>query len=187
MLWFTIGYLFTFTLLAIFKKNYEFLYYTIILSILIFIIVLYHKKIHLTKHILLGLTILGAMHIFGGNIHFFGTRLYDIYFIPGLLKYDNIVHSFGIFVATFVVYSFLHPHLDKQIDHNAVLLSLILISITMGIGAFNEVLELGAVVFFGAAKQVGDYINNAVDLVFNLIGSVIACFFIIRHHKRKLF
>ena len=185
MLWFTIGYLAIFTILALINKNYEFLYYTFILSALIFIIVLYHKKIHLTKTILLGLTILGAMHIFGGNIHILGTRLYDIWFIPNILKYDNFVHAFGIFVATFVVYNFIHPHLDKKINHNAILLSLILVSIAMGIGAFNEILELGAVVFLGAAKQVGDYINNALDLVFNLGGSIIACFFIIKYHKRK--
>jgi hypothetical protein len=186
MLWFTIGYLAIFTILAIINKNYEFLYYTFILSALILIIVLYHKKIHLSKSILFGLTILGVMHIFGGNIHILGTRLYDIWLIqPNILKYDNIVHAFGIFVTTFVAYSFIHPHLDKKINHNAVLLSLILVSMAMGIGAFNEILELIAVVFLGAAKQVGDYINNALDLVFNLCGSIIACFFIIRYHWRK--
>ena len=186
MLWFTIAYLAIFTILAIINKNYEFLYYTIILSALIFIIVLYHKKIHLSKTILFGLTVLGAMHIFGGNIHILGTRLYDIWLIPpNILKYDSIVHAFGIFVATFVTYSFIHPHLDKKINHNALLLSLILISVAIGIGAFNEILEFGAVVFLGAAKQVGDYFNNALDLVFNLVGSIIACFFIIKYHRRR--
>lgn len=186
MLWFTISYLTLFTILAIIKKNYEFLYYTFIMSALILIIVFYHKKIHLTKHIIFGLTVLGTMHIFGGNIHILGTRLYDIWLIPpNILKYDNIVHAFGVFVATFVIYSLIHPHLNKKINHNPFLLSLILVSIAMGIGAFNEILELGAVVFLGAAKQVGDYINNALDLVFNLGGSIIACFFIIKYHKGK--
>lgn len=184
MLWFTIIYLSIFTILAIFKKNYEFLYYTIFMSALIFIIVLYHKKVHLTKYILLGLTILGALHIFGGNIHILGTRLYDTWLIPNIFKYDNLVHTFGIFVSTFIAYSFIHPHLDKKMNHNGVLLSIILISVAMGIGAYNEILELGAVVFFGAAKQVGDYMNNAIDLVYNLGGSIIACFFIIRYHKK---
>ena len=186
MLWFTISYLTIFTILAIIKKNYEFLYYTAILSVLIFITVLYHKKIHLSKHIILGLTLLGSMHIFGGNIHILGTRLYDIWLIPpNILRYDHVVHSFGIFVTTFVVYSFISPHLDKKMNHNPFLLSLILVSIAMGIGAFNEILELGAVIFLGAAKQVGDYLNNALDLVFNLCGSIIASFFIIRHRRRE--
>ena len=186
MLWFTIFYLAIFTVLAIINKNYEFLYYTFILSVLIFIIVLYYKKIHLTKYILAGLTILGMMHIFGGNIHILGVRLYDIWLIqPNVLKYDQIVHAFGIYVATFVIYSFLHPHLDKKINHNPVLLSIILISIAMGIGTFNEILELIAAVFLGTAKQVGDYLNNLLDLVFNLIGSIIASIFVIKYHKRN--
>ena len=56
----------------------------------------------------------------------------------------------------------------------------------MGVGAFNEILELIAVVFLGAAEQVGDYFNNALDLFFNLIGSTIACFFIIHYHKKHI-
>ncbi len=185
MLYFTISYLILFTILAIIKSNYEFLYYTFIMSAIILLIVFHYKKAHLTKHILLGLTILGAMHIFGGNTYIFGTRLYDLYLIPNLLKYDNLVHSFGTFVATFAIYNILNPHLDKKMKHNSLILSIIMMSIAMGIGAYNEVLELFAVLFLGAAKQVGDYFNNAFDLVYNLIGSVIASFFIIKYHKKK--
>ncbi len=184
--WFTMCYLIIFTILAIINKNYEFLFYTLIISALIFVIVLYHKKIHLTKNIILGLTIFGALHIFGGNIYILGTRLYELWLIsPNILRYDNMVHTLGSFVATYVVYSFVHPHLDKKIKHNVILLSLILILITMGIGTFNEIIELTAVVFLGATKQVGDYLNNALDLLFNLFGSIIACFFIIRYHKKN--
>ena len=186
MLYFAIGYLVIFAILAIINKNYEFLYYTFILSALILIIVLYHKKIHLSKTVLFGLTILGVMHLLGGNIHISGTNLYDIWLIPpNILKYDNLVHVFGIFVATFAIFSIIQPHLNKKINHNPFLLSLILVSIAMGIGSFNEILELVAVVFLGATKQVGDYFNNALDLVFNLIGSIIACFFIIIRHRGK--
>ena len=89
MFWFTIFNLTLFTILSIIKHNYEFLYYTLILSVLILIIVLYHKKIHLTKQILLGLTILGILHLFGGNFYLLGTRLYDIWIIENILKYDE--------------------------------------------------------------------------------------------------
>ena len=154
------------------------------MSILIFIIVLYHKKAHLTYHILIGLTIGGALHIFGGNIYLGTTRLYDYWLIPHYFKYDNLVHTFNTFVATFVIYSLLKPHLDKKLDHNSFLLGLLLVLITMGLGAFNEILEFGAVIFLGAAKQVGNYFNNALDLVFNLIGSSLAVIRIIIYHKR---
>ena len=185
MFWFTIIYLTIFTLLAIFKKNYEFLYYTFVLSALILIIILYHKKLHLTNHIIAGLIILGILHILGGNIHILNTRLYDLWLIPpNILKYDNFVHTFGGFIATIVSYSFIRPHLDNKIKNNYLLTFIIITSIAMGIGAFNEIIELCAVLFFEATKQVGDYMNNALDLVFNLLGSIIACMYILKYHMR---
>lgn len=185
MFWFTVAYLAFFTVLAIVNRNFEFLYYTFIMSAIIFIIVFYHKKIHLSMHLFFGLTILGVLHIFGGNIHIGGIRLYELWLLPNIFRYDNLVHSFGTFVATFAVYSLLRPHLDVKIKHNYFLLALLLISITMGFGAFNEILELGAVLFLGAAEQVGDYFNNAFDLVFNLLGSIVACVIILEHHAKQ--
>ena len=184
LLFFTIGYLIFFTILALLNKNYEFLYYAIVMSSILFIIILYHKKIHLSPHIIAGLTIVGALHIFGGNIYLNGTRLYDIWLIPNLLKYDHLVHFIGTFTVTFVMYSLLYPHLDKKLEHNRILLSILLILIASGVGAFNEVLELGAVIYLNAAKQVGGYFNNAFDLLFNLLGSISACFFLMIYHKK---
>ncbi len=40
----------------------------------------------------------------------------------------------------------------------------------MGLGAVAEIAELFAVLFFAAGEQVGGYLNNAFDLVFNLLG-----------------
>jgi uncharacterized membrane protein YjdF len=185
MFWFTVIYLTVFTILAFFRKNYEFLYYTVILSIIIWVIVLYYKKMQLTKHIILSLIILGVMHIMGGNVHLEGIRLYDYWLIQGIFRYDHLVHSFGTFIATFIVYSLLNPYLDKRIKHNSVILALLLISIAMGLGAFNELIELGAVIFFGAHKQIGDYLNNAFDLFFNLVGSLIASIYIVRYSRKK--
>jgi len=185
MLWFTIIYLVLFAILAFIKGNYEFLYYISILSFLIFIISYYHKKMHLTTQVLLGLTILGIMHVLGGNIFISGMRLYDFWLIQNIFKYDNFVHAFGTFVVTFVVYSLIQPYLTKKSFQKKFLMFIFLILITVGLGAINEIVEFFAVMFLGAAKTVGDYTNNALDLVFNLIGSIIASFIIIRYHKKK--
>lgn len=185
MFWFTVIYMIIFTIDAILKRNYEFLYYTVMVTVLLLVILLYHKKIHLSMHILGGLTLLGAMHIFGGNVYIGAVRLYDFWFIQDILKYDNIVHAFGIFVVTIIAYNLLNPHLDKTTHHHWLLLSLLLVLIASGVGAFNEIFELGAVVFMGAAKGVGDYMNNALDLVFNIIGSIIACIFVLHHRKNN--
>lgn len=184
MLLFTIGYLSFFTILALLNNNYEFLYYTIVMVIIIFIIILYHKKIHLPVWVMSGLAIVGALHIFGGNIHIKGIRLYDIWLIPNLLKYDNIVHFIGSFTVAIVVYSLIYPHLDKKLEHSKILLSTLLIFIATGIGALNEILELSAVIYFNASQQVGDYFNNAFDLLYNLLGSILSCFFLMSYHKK---
>ena len=184
MFYFTVTYLAFFTLLAIYKRNYEFMYYTVVMVGLILLVVFFHKRMHLDTTVLMGLTILGALHVLGGNIVFLGARLYDWWLIPNFFRYDHLVHSFGVFVATFVAYNVLSPYLDKKIHYNPFLLALILVLIAMGAGALNEVIELGAVLFVGAAEGVGDYMNNALDMFFNLIGASIASIFILGYHKK---
>lgn len=183
LFYFTFVYMLFFVVFSVINKNYEFVYYIIVLSILMFIIILYHKKMHLSATIISGLIVLGAMHLAGGILKIKNVRLYDIWLIPNLFRYDNLVHLFGTFIATFVVYSLLKPHLDIKLKHHKVLLYILMVLITMGLSVMNELLEFGAVVFLNAAEQVGDYMNNALDLVFNMIGSLIACVFVLRYHK----
>jgi len=183
--YFIIAYMAVFTFIAVLEDNYEFIYYAIILFSLIFVIIVYYQKMHLSKSILLGATLWGIMHMLGGCIYIFGTRLYDFYLIPHLFRYDNLVHAFGTSLVTFVIYSLVRPHLDNNIKGNFLLLSLIIVSAAMGVGAYNEISELIAVVFLNASKAVGDYYNNALDLVFNLLGSIAACFFVYQYHKKR--
>ena len=185
ILYFTIAYLLLFTFIALLNKNYEFLFYTFTLSVLIFVIVLYHKKMHLTLWVISGLAVLALLHILGGNVHIMGTRLYDFWLIDNFFKYDNFVHLFGGFIAAFVAYSFLKPHLDGNFKHNKILLSVLLVLVALGLGAIIEMQELIAAVYFGAAEQVGGYINNILDLVFNMFGAICACFIIMRKFINK--
>src|SRR3989344_3263015 len=126
MLWFTVFYLVIFTIIAVLNRNYEFLYYTAVMSILIIILISYREKIALSVGIAFGLTLVAAMHIFGGNIRIDGIRLYDIWF--GFLRYDNIVHIVGSFVAALFSYTFVHQHLNEKARRNKVLLAIIVIS-----------------------------------------------------------
>ena len=183
---FTIGYLILFTVLAVLRGNYEFLYYTLVITQLMVLIAALHKRMHLTTHIIIGLSVLGFLHVAGGNVHIAGVRLYDMHLIGEFFKFDNLVHALGILIATFVGYNLLAPHLDRRIKYNGLLLGFILVSIAMGIGVFNELLEFGAVVFLNAAEAAGDYFNNALDLFFNLIGAIVAVFFIHTYHAKQL-
>ena len=185
ILFFVIGYLIIFSVLSLFDKNYEFLYYTGIMSIIIFIAVLYHKKLHLPVPVLAGFAVFGIMHVSGGNIWIGTTKLYDFWIIPSVLKYDNLAHLVAIFFVTLAAYSLLYPHFDKKIKQNKFLLFLLLILVSLGVGAFHEILELIAVALFHVEERVGGYINNALDLVFNLIGAVLACFFLLIYYRRE--
>jgi len=184
MFWFTVSYLIIFAVISYMKHNYEFLYYISVMVICIFIAVVYYKELHLPMTLMAGLTILGVMHVMGGNVYIGQTRLYDFWLIPHWFRYDQLVHTIGTMLATLVAYNLLWPHLQTHAKYRSFNIAIILVLIAMGIGAVNEVVEFGAVVFFNAAKGVGDYMNNAFDMFFNMVGSIIACTVIIRHHKK---
>jgi uncharacterized membrane protein YjdF len=184
MFWFTVTYLTLFSIISSIEGNYEFLYYTCVIAVFMFVILFYYHQLHLTKTIIFSLTLLGVLHIAGGNIHIAGTRLYDIWLITGIFKYDNLVHAFGIAIATLVAYNILLPKMENSTKYRPFAFSLMLVLIAMGIGALNEVVEFFAVIFLGAAKGVGDYFNNTVDLVYNLLGSTLVSVFLYYHHKK---
>ncbi|MEM2916287.1 MAG: DUF2238 domain-containing protein [Candidatus Woesearchaeota archaeon] len=181
---FMVCYLVLFSIIAVVQRNYEFLYYTGIMVIFIVIILVYYQQLHLPVSLIACLTILGVMHILGGNLYINSTKLYDTWLIPRFLKYDNLVHAFGTAIATLVAYNILQPKTENGTHYRPFAFVLMLILIAMGIGALNEIVEFFAVVFLGAGRAVGDYFNNQLDLVYNLIGSIIVSFFLYHHQKK---
>lgn len=182
--WFTVCYLVIFSVISGVQRNYEFLYYTGVIAVFIFVIAFYYHHFHLTLPLVICLTLLGIMHILGGNFYINSTRLYDFWLISGIFKYDNLVHAFGTAIATLVAYNILLPQMEDSARFRPFAFSLMLVLIAMGIGALNEIVEFFAVVFLGAAEGVGDYFNNTVDLVYNLVGSIIVAVFLYRHHRK---
>lgn len=177
-------YLFIFAFLSVFTRNREFLYYTILIFGLFLFVVSYYHRLKLTETLLLGIAVHWLLHFMGGALRIGATRLYDFWFIPGYLKYDNIVHAFGIVVLTFIAYNLLRPHFKLKDRVSLLHFSVLLFFVVMGIGALSELFELGAVLWFNAADTVGDYFNNAFDLLYNAIGAVFACILISRYELR---
>lgn len=187
VLLFTIVYTVAFTVNAFFWANFEFLYYTVLMLILIYIIVLLNKRLHLAFFILSNLSLLGFFHLLGGNFYLAQTRLYDFYFLQGVIRYDNLVHTYATFIATLTLYSLLSNFIDDTIRRRYPLFAFGLILMALGMGAINELLELFAVLAFGVTQQVGDYFNNAFDLLFNTIGAVVATIIIYFYIERPRF
>jgi len=164
-------------------ENMEFIYYCGISIIGAMALLSYYKKLHLSNEIFFGIVFLIVFHILGGTIIIGGVRLYDMWFMG--LRYDNFMHMLGAFILTLISYNLLKPYLSQKIKTEPIPFALLLILITSGFGAFNEILELFAFVYLGANLGVGGYINNAVDLVFNTVGALIGVTFAFKYHKDK--
>jgi len=173
-----------FTIFFIFTKNYEFISYIITLGILIFFILKTDKYFHYSQLAKWGFLIWVILHMAGGSIYVFGTKLYGLMLISligepfNILKYDQVVHFFCYLVFTSFVYSIIKSFTKK--NSNKIIVGIITILAAVGVGAFNEIIEFSAVVFFGATG-VGGYYNNALDLIFNFLGSLVAVIFLSRN------
>tara|TARA_Y100000310_G_scaffold225672_1_gene227720 strand:+ start:16447 stop:17025 length:579 start_codon:yes stop_codon:yes gene_type:complete len=165
-----------FTLLILIKGNYEFLFYLVVVFFLTWVVYKAHKKVKFPLYVLWHLFIWATLHLAGGNIYIKGIKLYEymIFNIIGdpynILKYDQAVHIYGFFVATLAIYYVLKPLLQK--NHNR-WTALTIVVVMAGLGAVNEIVEFIATVIT-PSTGVGGYINNALDLVTDLIGAIIA-------------
>lgn len=171
-------------------KNYEFLWYVLVLVFFFVLIGGTLRKTNFSYMVLWGLSIWGFLHMVGGGVRIGDGVLYALHLIPifdrggdfFILKFDQVVHAFGFCVATLVGWELIRPSLNKTGKVNYKIVYLLLVCIGMGLGALNEIVEFMAVVIF-PNTGVGGYENTALDLVFNMIGSVIAIGII--HLRRK--
>ena len=182
---FTVKVLIAFIIFAIIVKNHEFIYYGAVLLTLILIIYFIHRKIRLHLPIFILLCTVILMHTVGGLLRFNGIKLYDITF--GIIKYDNIIHFLSAFTMVFIFYNLIYKFVLPCNEKRDFYLFTILVLMTAGFGTMIEFVELFAVLFFNAEKAVGDYFNNAVDLIINFIGASIASLLVVYYHRKKEF
>ena len=133
-----------------------------------------------------GLSFAQLIHVLGGNLYFNNIRLYDTWLIGHIIRYDNFVHFVTTFIIALAIYEMLKSYLHEKMHYNKIVLYLLIVLIVSGIGAMNEIMELGAVLFFNAAGRVGDYLNNAFDLVFNFLGSSAAAIYILSKKEYRI-
>ena len=168
---------FVLVLLVIFllNGNAEFSGYGIVVLLLFYLVVWMNEKYDFPLVSLWLFAIWIALHLLGGSVYTGGTRLYDLmlvnfvgapYFI---LKYDQLIHMFCYFAITLLTYFVLKRHMNKKAKWSLIVFAVLS---ALGISLLNEVIEFGMVVFADAADAVGGYTNTALDMVFNLVGSV---------------
>jgi len=173
---------------AVLQGNREFVFYIVIMLVLIAVMALVHRLVRLSVPLLWALSLWGLLHMAGGLVPlpqgwpYEGKHavLYSLWFIPNLLKYDQIVHAYGFGVTTWLCWHALSGSIRQrfQITLPPTLGPLTLCTAAgVGFGALNEVIEFIAVLSL-PDTNVGGYENTGWDLVANLIGSVVAALFI---------
>lgn len=176
-----------FTISFISRSNFEFLIYVGVILIFLAILLLTNHKINYPNPVLWMLTLWAIMHMAGGGIIINDAVLYKLVLLPIIgepyliLKYDQLIHAIGFAAATLVAYYVAKPQLKKSFSWGAV--SFIVIMAGLGLGALNEIVEF-AVTVIVPETNVGGYVNTALDLVFDLIGCIIAMIYIYIKEKK---
>lgn len=179
-----------FTVVALRNLNFEFVLYVGVILFVGALILWKQRTVQFDRPILWGLTIWGMLHLMGGNIPVGDSVLYNLTLlslIPGpyhVLRYDQVVHTFGFGVATLICHHLLRPYLRDDIIRWRSL-AILVILMGSGVGAINEILEFIATVAV-PDTNVGGYENTAIDLVCNLVGGTLAvCYLRLKRSRQS--
>lgn len=175
---FTLAYSALFAGLIWWRGNTEFLVYAATMAVLIALVGATRFSAAYPVSMLWALTLWGLAHMAGGNVIVGGDVLYNLtlWHITGegewtILKYDQAVHAWGFGVTAWLLWHILvtsHPG-----TRGSRIATVYPVIGAMGLGALNEMIEFTAVALT-PNTNVGGYVNNALDLVFNALGAVIA-------------
>src|SRR3989344_4251795 len=156
--------------------------------ILITIVSFLHLKYKFSTLSLIGFSVWGIGHMLGGSTLLTKERLYVYVIYPLftsgdtiIFKYDQLMHFYFYLVATIMIYEIFKNYVKKE--SNWFVLSIFLIFASIGVGAFNEIIEFMPVLFLGNTG-VGGYYNTLWDIIFNTFGAIVAVIYLsfIRKH-----
>jgi hypothetical protein len=129
------------------------------------------------------LVLTGTLHLSGGLIPdpTGPGVLYGTWLLPGLLRFDQLVHAIGSIAATVTAWQLLGTWLGAgtPVRTQAWLAALA----GLGKGAVNEVVEF--VVAVQAPTYVGGFENTGWDLVFDTLGVAAAAVFLAASHAPR--
>ena len=181
---FTLTYIAVASISALVNGNKEFVIYIGVMVVLISAVCVVHKRSGLSTGLLWLLTIWGLLHMAGGLVPipeawpYNGPHsvLYSLWLIPDKLKYDQVVHAYGFAVTTWLCWEALKKGLllryGQELEPTTGVIVLCAAA-GMGFGAFNEVVEFSATQLL-ESTNVGGYVNTGWDLVYNMLGAIIA-------------
>lgn len=187
---FILSYMGTALIYALYTSNCEFILYICITFVILVFVTQAHRRIGFTDITLWLLAIWGFLHMIGGLVPVPESWaiegdirvLYSWWIIPEKLKYDNFVHVFGFATTTWCCWQGLMATVKAKTMRPTFGRLTLVVMASMGFGAMNEVFEFIAVLTV-PNTNVGGYINNSWDLIYNLVGCLIAAMAIRIAHK----
>lgn len=157
--------------------NTEFVFYVVVMVVLGALVMGVHWRVGFSTALIWALAVWGGAHMAGGLVRVGPAKdvLYNLWLIGSQngkgLKFDQLVHAYGFGVSTWAVWEALRVKLARTRPDIPTLIACVLAG--EGLGAVNEIIEFTATQLM-PHTNVGDYENNAWDLVFNLLGCTIA-------------
>jgi hypothetical protein len=180
---FTLAYMAVALAASLRGRSGEFLLYIAVMAVLLVVVAVVHLRVGLTAATLWGLSVRGLAHMAGGLMPVPGSWaiegrthvLYNLWLVPGLLKYDLLVHAYGIGVVTWVCWQGLKGAFAERGVTPRPIVGLLTLCVAagMGFGAANEVVDFLATRVL-PETNVGGYENTGWDLVANTVGSLAA-------------
>jgi hypothetical protein len=194
VLLFTLGYMSAAGFAAIRRQNSEFVLYLVVMTSLIAVVAAVHFHVRLHWATLWGLSLWGLAHMCGGLVSIpmswpvWGEShvLYNLWLLPGLLKYDQLVHAFGFGIVTWVCWQGIRGAFARHRIAARPSWGLLAICISggMGFGALNELIEFVATLTM-PGTNVGGYLNTGWDLLANFVGCTVTALVIRAHWRMK--
>ena len=182
---FTGAYLALSAVVILVRRDLEFLLYLVVMALIITAVLGVYRRAGLSWRLLWCFSIWGLMHMIGGLVPIpdgwqakEGTSavVYNLRLVPIYLKYDQVVHGYGVGLVTWLVWQALSTRVRSHDGgHLRPTFGMMALCATagMGFGALNEVVE-----FFASLTlphtNIGGYLNTGWDLVSNLAGATIA-------------
>jgi hypothetical protein len=164
----------TFTVVGLVRESWFLWIYLPALAACIGIVVFIDRRWGPIPRVLLWLlTIWAGLHLAGGlapNPTGASEILYNMWLIDGVLRYDQVVHGFGIGAAT-ALFAYAARDTDRPLFWGFVL--------SQFVGLVNETAE-NIFAAFVEGSNVGDFVNTTWDMIWHVIGAAVATLWMAR-------
>ena len=167
---FSLGYLVTFVTFGLASDLSQTIFYAVFMVVAFALVAVTYTHFRLRPITLWGLSLWGVAHMTGGLLSVGGDMLYRFDLIPGMLRFDQVVHAFGFGFAAAACWDVLGDVITQ--DRPAARSVLALLG-GLGFGAINEAIEF-LVTRIDPSSNVGGFVNTGLDLLFNALGCAVA-------------